>query len=76
MIKIGDVAWADSRAWQYVNSRDKAAWWSWNSPLGEPAWASVTELYSFDDFKWLVSEGKIILTTFRQDPELMERVPE
>ena len=75
MMKIGDVAWADGRAWQYVNSRDKAAWWSWNAPLGEPSWASVTELYSFGDVKWLVSEGKITLSSFKEDPELLERVP-
>ena len=43
--------------------------------MGEPSWASVTELYSFGDFKWLVAEGKITLSSFKEDPEMLERVP-
>ncbi len=54
---IGDVAWADNRAWQLVNSQDKAAWWAWNAPIGEPSWAALSELYLHDDFRWLVQGG-------------------
>lgn len=76
MINIGDVAWADDRAWQLVNSKDKAAFWSWNPWLNEPSWACISELYSYEDFAWLVREGNPGVSFDRPHPATIERVPE
>lgn len=61
MSKPGDVVWADGRAWTRTNWPEKSRWVTESDALPGNR-AALQSLKMHDDFRWLVKDGKCVVS--------------
>lgn len=78
MSELGDVIWADDRAWMLIDTI-----------IGEPKWtnpipddedsllttSTTNELGSFSDFRWIVRDGELLLVDIPIGDENDKSIP-